>query len=423
MINEDFLHFVWKFQAFNFTDLRTTKGEQVCVLKPGIHNKNSGPDFKFAHVQIDGVLWVGHVEIHINASDWYRHKHHLDDNYDAVILHVVYNANQKVYRLSGKEIPTLVLCGLIFEKYLFEYDSLFHSMESVPCSKSLKTIELSFMKTYYEALMIERLEMKNIKINTMFVNSNKDYKECFYQLFAYALGLKINAAQLQDLAVRSPLALLAKHRDDRLAVESILYGQSGLLNRCFSDEYPRKLKSEYLYFKEKYKLHSINYKQWNFFRLRPSSFPTVRISMLADFCVKSDSLFHELLQFSSLHTIKEYLNLKVSSYWRNHYVFDKKANTRNVRLGKTTIDLIIINAVLPFCFFYATQKSNYQMMQSVIDSFRQMKSENNKILRFYKQCGVKVYSALESQALIHLHQNYCIKRKCLNCRVFNQILK
>jgi hypothetical protein len=104
-------------------------------------------------------------------------------------------------------------------------------------------------------------------------------------------------------------------------------------------------------------------------------------------------------------------------------VFDKKVKTSNKDLGKSTIDLIFINAVLPFCFFYARQKSDEEMLMRIVDSYREMKYEDNKIIRYYKEAGVAVHTSAKSQALIHLHDQYCIPRKCLNCRVFNQILK
>jgi hypothetical protein len=93
------------------------------------------------------------------------------------------------------------------------------------------------------------------------------------------------------------------------------------------------------------------------------------------------------------------------------------------RMGKSTQDLLVINAVLPFCFFYARQKSDHEMMMRVVEAYRELKAEDNKTIRYYTNAAVKVKSAFTSQALIHLHQNYCIPRNCLNCSVFNQILK
>ena len=82
MIQEAFLHFVWKNQYFTKLDLVTHSGETIEVQKIGFHNNLAGPDFKEAQIIIDGIKWVGAVEIHIKSSDWYRHQHEGDPNYD-----------------------------------------------------------------------------------------------------------------------------------------------------------------------------------------------------------------------------------------------------------------------------------------------------------------------------------------------------
>jgi len=423
MINEEFLHFVWKFQLFDFSDLKSSRGVSVQILKRGLHNLNAGPDFLNAHVQIDQILWCGDVEMHVKSSDWYAHKHHEDENYDTVILHVVYEEDIEVKSRSGVLLFCLELKDLIPDMYITEYDTLYHSISNIPCSYAIGNLDTFFWSSYAERLLVERLEKKQARVRELFLASNKDYQECFYRLLAYALGLKVNADHMLSLAEVTPFLMLQKHRPNRLQIEALLYGQSGLLKRRYIDDYPKELQREYQFYKEKYKLQSVSRQQWKFFRLRPNSFPSLRISYLADFVLKSKPIFEKLFHYQSLKDILPFFNLSLSDYWKSHYVFDKKSRTLNKRLGKSTIDLIIINAILPFCFFYAKHQSDETMMMRVLESFSEIKYENNKVVRYYKDAGVKVNSAMMSQALIHLHQNYCIPRNCLNCRVFNQILK
>jgi len=423
MINEEFLHFVWKFQLFDFSDLQSTHQVSLQIVKPGLHNHNAGPDFLNARVRTDEILWCGDVEIHVNSSDWYAHNHQVDQNYDTVILHVVYENDVEVNSRSGEPIVCLELKDLIPEKYTSEYDTLYHSISNLPCSYAIGNLDKLFWESYSERLLIERLESKMARVQEIFLSANKDYQECFYRLLAYALGLKINAEPMLSLAENTPLLLLQKHRPYRTKIEALLYGQSGLLKRKYVDAYPKQLQNEYLFYSEKYKLQSISPHQWKFFRLRPSSFPSLRISYLADFVLKSAPIFDQLLKFQNLISLLPFFSLELSPYWKAHYVFDKEVKTSNKTLGNSTIDLVFINAVLPFCFFYARQKSDEEMLMRVVDSFRELKYEDNKIIRYYKEAGVDVKYAIKSQALIHLHQQYCIPRKCLNCRVFNQILK
>jgi len=423
MINEEFLHFVWKFQLFDFSNLRTTNNESIQVYKPGLHNHNAGPDFLNSKIKINSIVWFGDVELHVKSSDWLKHKHQFDENYNTVVLHVVYEDDIEIRLENGAVVSCLELKSIIPEKYLTEYDALFHSISTLPCSYAIGKLDTLFWTSYTEKLLIERLESKIHRIYTLFLDSKNDYQECFYQLLAYALGLKINADTMLDLAKTSPLLLLQKHRDNRMQVEAILYGQSGLLIRKYTSDYPKLLQKEYSFLAQKYKLNPNSPTQWKFFRLRPSSFPSLRISQLADFVLKSEVVFEHLFNFKNTKEILPFLKFQVSDYWMTHYVFDKTTKKTNKQIGKSTLDLILINAVLPFCFFYARQKSDTEMLIRVVEAYQILKPEDNKIVRYFKEAKVAVHTAAKSQALIHLHDQYCIPRKCLNCRVFNQILK
>ncbi|MDG1849219.1 MAG: DUF2851 family protein [Flavobacteriales bacterium] len=423
MINEAFLQFIWKFQLFNFTNLKCSRGASLQILNRGIHNHNAGPDFLNVKARVNQMLWNGDVEVHVKSSDWLVHKHQDNPHYDAVILHVVYEEDVQLKQADRTPLFCLELKGLIPNKYLTDYDTLYHSYREIPCSYALPVLDTFFWNSYTERLLVERMEKKQAQVRAIFLASNKDYQECFYRLMAYGLGLKINKDPMLRLAEATPLRILQKHCPNRLHVEALLYGQSGLLLKRFSDEYPKELQLEYLFYKEKYRLQPLKHQQWKFFRLRPNSFPTLRISYLADFILKSESVFEELFHYKGVESLLSFFNLDLSDYWRSHYVFDKKSKRIRKHLGDSTLNTIIINTVLPFCFFYAKQQSDEPMMMRVLETFKDLKCEKNKVVRNFKEAGVNGRSAMMSQGLIHLYQNYCIPRNCLNCRVLNQILK
>ena len=103
---ELFINYLWESKLLQIP-LHTTEEEVVEVLFPGLRNTNSGPDFLDARIKIGGVLWVGNIEMHINASDWYKHHHQQDAAYGNVVLHVVYEADKQVYLSDGSVLPTL----------------------------------------------------------------------------------------------------------------------------------------------------------------------------------------------------------------------------------------------------------------------------------------------------------------------------
>ena len=75
---EQLIHFVWKHKIYPISGLKTTKGETIEVIDPGLQNTHAGPDFFNAKLKIGGVLWVGNVEVHERSSMWYAHGHHQD---------------------------------------------------------------------------------------------------------------------------------------------------------------------------------------------------------------------------------------------------------------------------------------------------------------------------------------------------------
>ena len=109
-MKEEFLQYIWKMGLYRRDEMCCSDGSTVEVLHPGYQNKSdSGPDFEQARLRIDGILWVGAVEIHILASDWVAHKHNWDPAYDQVILHVVRVEDQKLRRSNGSLLPCLIL--------------------------------------------------------------------------------------------------------------------------------------------------------------------------------------------------------------------------------------------------------------------------------------------------------------------------
>ena len=100
-MKEEFIYYLWENRLLHL-DLKTTDNEDITILSVGIRNHDSGADFVNARIKIGDALWAGQVEIHVRASDWFKHNHHNDANYDSVILHVVYENDT-----DSLKIPTL----------------------------------------------------------------------------------------------------------------------------------------------------------------------------------------------------------------------------------------------------------------------------------------------------------------------------
>lgn len=75
---------------------KTESGKRLQVMSPGNLNVFGGPDFNDSAILLDGLVIVGDIEVHWKSSDWIKHNHATDSNYDRVILHVVIDNDRKI---------------------------------------------------------------------------------------------------------------------------------------------------------------------------------------------------------------------------------------------------------------------------------------------------------------------------------------
>lgn len=421
-MTEEFLHYIWKYRLIDHHLISTT-GDKLVVVQPGSHNTDSGPDFFNARIKINNTVWAGNVEIHVNSSYWYQHKHQHDKAYDNIVLHVVFVDDQPVLRNNGEQIPTLVLNGH-FKQSLYERYSYFMTNKNwIPCEKLIQGVDRFVMNNWIDRLMIEKLENKAAEINSHFLHNKSDWEQTFYEFLARNFGFKVNGAPFQLMAKSLPLKVLSKHKNNRFQIEALLYGQAGLLQKSFTDEYPVKLKKEYDFLAKKYKLKPIDSHLWRFMRLRPSNFPTIRISQFADLIFKSSHLFSTIIEKRNLKNLIELFDVSVSEYWKSHYMFEKISTHRNKKISIKTIHLLIINTIIPFLFVYGRSHSNQSMIDSALKLLDQLPGEQNAIISKWTDLGVIVRSSFQTQSLILLKNSYCKNKRCLNCGIGNEILK
>ncbi len=199
-------------------------------------------------------------------------------------------------------------------------------------------------------------------------------------------------------------------------IEALLYGQAGMLYEKLKDDYPVSLYQEYLFLKEKYKLTPLDPKIWKFLRMRPFNFPSVRISQFARLLHSSSGLLTKILEHDNLNEIYSLFSVEGSGYWQDHSRFDKVCKPKSVRLGKSSVDLIMINTVIPFSFTYGKLFKREDMQDKALLWYEKIKPEKNHVTRAFSSLGIEIDNAKQSQALIQLKKNYCDKKRCLECR-------
>jgi len=422
-MNEEFLYYVWKYKIFTNINLQTSDAKEVAILKTGIHNKNSGPDFLNSQVKIDHQLWAGNVEMHVKSSDWYLHKHEEDSNYDAVILHVVWEHDVDIFMKNNKPLPTLALKNFVSKNLLDNYSSLvYHQQKFIPCENQLATIDEFLMNNWLERLYFERLEHKSTFIKELLLATNADFEAVLFQLLAKNFGLKVNGDAFLQLATSIDFSVIRKERFDLEQLTALFFGQAGFLEEDVAAHYHQQLKEKYRYLKHKHKLNSISKNTFEFFRMRPQNFPTIRITQLASLYFTHQNLFSKLMSIHKKEDFYALFSFEVDAFWKTHYTFESASKKSSKKLTKSFIDLLIINTIIPLKFVYLQSRGavdNNEIMQLI----KQVSSEKNSIISNFSALEIKAKNAMESQALLELKNNYCTKKRCLQCAIGNSLLR
>lgn len=414
-MKEEFIYYLWENRLLS-KNIQTVDGDSIYVVSVGNRNYDSGPDFLDARIRIGGTLWCGHVEIHVNASDWFRHGHQNDDAYNNVILHVVYNNDTE--RLA---IPTLEIEGKFDESIYVRYNDFLKSRKWIPCERLIAGIQQFTWLSWLERIVVERLESEVKDVFSKLMENNYDWEETLYQRIMRYCGLKVNNDAFERLARLLPLRILRKHLDNRLQIEALFFGCAGFLEQSFTESYPVLLQREFKILKSKFNLTTMPTVYWKFLRLRPPNFPTIRLAQMASMVCNGENMFSKLLIANDLEPVRNLFNVEVNEYWDTHFQFEKPSRAIKKTLGETAINLLIINAVVPVLFSYGIYHDNDELKEKSLGLLNEMEPEDNVIIRKFGSLGVNVRNAQQSQALLHLYNCYCRKRKCLKCRVFNAV--
>lgn len=394
-MKESHIYSIWSEYLTGRNDLISIEGKSIKVIQPGRLNSNSGPDFSYAEVQIDGIRWKGNVEIHCKTSDWLKHGHSQDAAYSNLILHVVFEHDIDI----PFSFPTLELRNFISESFILDG---MNSSEIQNDSFNFKTDHLS--EKAIRKLAIMRLERKSEIILEDLKATKNDWQEVFYRILARNMGFKVNSQPFEWLAYSTPLSILRRHSDNLNSIESILFGQSGMLTETHesteSTEYLFKLGHEYQRYKWKYRLSSINPVSWKFMRMRPLNFPSLRLAQFAAILYKYPNIGSKVLIAESCDSITKYFNVKASDFWNSHYSFFCKSTSKEKFLGSNSINNILINSVVPFRYVYNKTHGLNNFSQESLSWLSQLPFEpNHKTLKM-SYFNENSKSALESQAIM-----------------------
>lgn len=418
-MNESFLHYIWQFQYFDKTNLKCSTGEEIVIFNPGLKNTDAGPDFHNAKLRIDSIDWAGSVEIHIYSSGWREHRHHEDDAYENVVLHVVWEENEPVRRKDGTLLPTLELKHRVASSFILQYKRIVHSRSKIPCANAIGAVPDVIRISMLDKALMARLEKKADIILDALRKNNGDWEETFYQILCRNFGFKVNTDPFLQLAQSLPYRILMKHGDRLDQMEALIFGQAGFLVETVNDDYYLLLKREYSLLATKYGLGArrMRKEQWRFLRLRPANFPTVRLAQLTSVLHHQRNMFSRIIATLSFKELMPIFAVKPSAYWLFHYRFFKKQEKVVPSMGRMSIENIVINSVVPMLVAYGKAKDDQRYIEHAVQLLQEIPSEENNILTSWEDLGLASKTAFDSQAMIELYNNFCLRRRCLDCNI------
>ena len=391
------LHYIWEHCLWAGYEQQTTDGKRVEILSVGEHNRDAGPDYSHARIRIDGKEWVGNVEIHVCSSDWLKHKHQLDKAYDTIILHVVRTADKPIYNSKGELVPQCELNYPSDKDYLSELFAAAQQMDSaigrIGCAEQLVHDPQLLTDGWRKTLLYKRLECKRSSIERLLEITKGSWEHALYISLARNFGFHTNSVPFEELAINTPLSYLQKHRNSLFQLTALLLGQAGLL----ADE---SLQKEYAFMQAKFGLTPLDGSVWKHARMRPQNSPELRIRQFAQLMHQSENLLSKILDTDDLGTLAELFKVE--------------------KMGKDSIDILLINTVIPYKYAYAKHRNRDFDALSLMS---QIAAENNTIIRQWRVLGQEVRNAADTQALLHLYQNYCQHHECINCEVGYKIFE
>jgi len=455
-INESFICRIWEGAGEYYSDLIADCGEKVEVIDYGKRNYDSGPDYKDAKVKIGGKTFTGDIEIHRDFKNWAEHDHPKDSRYNSVILHVVlWDSEIKTapkLRIK-RDLPTVILANHLNNSiHNIWQDIISRPSEKfkLPCCDLNKSVDDIVIKKWFKKLAVQRLKLKSERLKERLIEigkktfnksgenlkSKKAWEQVFYEFIFEALGFSKNKEQMLRLSSNLNLEFIQKltKKYDVLLIQSLLYGAAGLLfDLRHKDEYIDIIKESWKKSEDKIKIPRLNKSEWNFFRLRPQNFPTIRIAYGSQLILKileGDLFKNIILSFQREFSVTGlYRNLQAllkpeeDKYWNVHYDFGKRSANFNKLLGRQRINDIIINVITPVVYLYSEIFKNGMIKKNVLILYDTLKIKpENSVLNVIKEQvlisrDIQINTPSMEQAAIQLYNFYCTRERCSECEI------
>lgn len=304
-----------------------------------------------------------------------------------------------------------------------EYNRLVSGSSDFYCGERLQRLDSLHRSDLFTGLFFDRISRKYGDLERIFISCDGDWNQTFYTMLMRVMGDVKNRDAYMRLAGMVPVRYLQRERESLVAIEAMLLGASGLLDMYEEDEYVSRLKSEFYYLRHKYTLQTMHQSDWDLVRVNPRNHPVLRLAQIAAFVHLGDFSFSKAIECRTSDDAASMFAVEASDYWTNHSLPARLSGSSVKRLGRGKTDLIAINLIVPFQFFYSARMDREELRGRAIDLLENIRAEDNSIIRGWRNAGVPVCSAFDSQALLQLYNEYCKSGRCDECLFGRRAIK
>ncbi len=363
-MEEKYLQLLWSKKAFAKNRFKTTCGQEVEVLNFGKWNTLNGPDFLMGAIRFQDLVFYGHIEFHLQSSDWYLHQHDQDENYQNVILHVVLKKDREVW-VQGEKLVTIEIESEINPYDYANYLRKSNTLSFIPCEKMISP---SMISSHIQMQLLRQKFCRKI-------NGFQHGDDLLYALYCSAFGRKYNSDFFNEvyqhissdelLSLQNQFPKFEQLITDRILTRSITRG------------------------------------------FYPKGKPHLRLQQLlfaAPFFLRD----------------KRWLNIEVS---RMKSYFKQVLLPSSIMFTPSFLNHLLVNVIVPYMYFTSKQIHQKEYEERAFALLTSLAPEKNQIIEHWKKLGIFVHSSLDSQFLLELYSHHCKMKSCMHCLIGKQILE
>lgn len=385
--HETLLHWIWENRYVSNPSLQATNGKNITVHHPGSLNASDGPDFLNAKITIGNLAFHGDVEIHWSPKDWFNHGHHTDKNYNRVILHVIFDADNKTAaaRTDGSTIPTLCLKSFL-KQPLQKFFEKFQQPSTLPCAGTISFISPKVFENQLEKAHKEYFEQKVNDLLEFYapdLTVSKAWQKLVIIALFSGLGITHNREPMQKLA-----RLLLQHDTNLKNKEELI---RFALKKAGIDPPDSK-----------------NSCGWKCKGSRPNNHPQHRIAQAC-----------ELLWFIKNRPFSEWLRTDINtSYERCTNSIKSKPG-----LGQARSKVLYGTVWLPAMYILGDLLGHKKHTAAAYNEWLNHRIQlPASIIKPFKEANIPPHSYRQKLGAVHQLRTYCRPHNCGQCKVFKDVI-